>query len=69
MVVVWDLACPGDALEWLADHPELDAPRTSGRGAHRCELPRGLLRQPINAKRHSRGAAGVQSSPEAEATL
>ena len=34
-VAVWGLACPGDALEWLADHPDFDLRRCSGRGAQR----------------------------------
>jgi hypothetical protein len=39
MVVVWDLACPGDALEWLADHPDLDKRRSSGRRAQKVNHP------------------------------
>ncbi len=39
MIAVWDLACPGDALEWLADHPEFDPRRSSGRGAQKVNRP------------------------------
>jgi hypothetical protein len=39
MIAVWDLPCPGDALEWLADHPEFDPRRGSGRGAQKVNHP------------------------------